>query len=126
MPTVHTKDRRSSERVTFPSPLVLSLPEGSEPAVLRNLSVAGISCTTARRYAELTQIRITLDLPPAKAGEEPPLRLEVTGAVVRCRPLRHGTGRRRYEVALFFTDLGDHARVQLEKIVRSRLDAPQP
>ena len=125
MPTVHTKDRRTSERVTLPSPLVLTVPEGSEPAALRNLSVAGISCTTGRRYPEMTQIRVTLDLPSAKAGEEPPLRLEVTGVVVRCRPLRHGTGRRRFEIALYFTDLGDNARLQLERIVRSRLE-PSP
>jgi len=45
--------------------------------------------------------------------------------VVRCRPLRHGTGRRRFEMALYFTDLGDNARLQLERIVRSRLE-PSP
>ena len=126
MATVHTKDRRTSERVTFPTPLVLSVPDGSEPAALRNLSVAGISCTSARQYAEMTQIRITLDLPAAKSGEEPPLRLEVTGVVVRCRALRHGTGRRRFELALYFTDLGDNARTQLERIVRSRLEPTTP
>jgi hypothetical protein len=123
MSTVHTKDRRTSERVTFPTPLVLSLPDAAETAALRNLSVAGISCTTARRYPEMAQIKITLDLPAANPGEEP-LRLEVMGAVVRCQPLRHGTGRRRFEVALYFTDLGDKARAQLEKIVRSRLEPP--
>jgi hypothetical protein len=121
MPTVHTKDRRTSERVTFPSPLMLTAPDGAEPARLRNLSVAGISCTTACRYPEMAQLKITLDLEPATPDGAPGFRLEVNGAVVRCRPLRHGTGKRRFEVALYFTDLGDAARKKLTELVRSRV-----
>lgn len=124
MPTVQSKNRRASERVTLRSPLTLTAPDGAEPAKLRNLSVAGISCTTSCRYAEMALVKITLDLEPAKAGAEA-FRLEVTGAVVRCRPLRHGTGRRRYEVGLYFTDLGDAAREKLTELVRSRV-APEP
>src|SRR5262249_28776386 len=124
MPTVQTKDRRGGERVTFHSPLTLTAPDGAEPAKLRNLSVAGIACTTSCAYHEMTRVKITLDLEPEKTGAAG-FRLEVTGAVVRCRPLRHGTGQRRYEVALYFTDLGDAAREKLAELVRSRV-APAP
>lgn len=123
MPTVQSKDRRASERVTLRSPLTLTAPDGAEPAKLRNLSVAGIACTTSCRYPEMTRLKITLDLEGAKEGS-PGFRLEVTGAVVRCRPLRHGTGRRRYDVALYFTDLDDGAREKLAELVRSRV-APE-
>lgn len=120
MPTIETKDRRSGERVTLRSPLTLIAPDGAEPAKLRNLSVAGIACTTSCRYPEMARVKITLDLEPEKEGTAG-FRLEVTGAVVRCRPLRHGTGRRRYEVALYFTDLDDNARQKLIDLIRSRV-----
>jgi hypothetical protein len=110
MPTVQTKDRRGGERVTFHSPLTLTAPDGA--------------CTTSCAYPEMTRVKITLDLEPEKSGAQG-FRLEVTGAVVRCRPLRHGTGQRRYEVALYFTDLGDAAREKLAELVRSRV-APAP
>jgi hypothetical protein len=124
MPTTHRKDRRASERVTVRSPLVLSAEEGAEPARLRNLSVAGIACTTARRYAEMTKLKISLELAPADPEGGGRVCLEVTGAVVRCRALRHGTGNRRYELAVYFTDLSEPARLQLAEIVRSRQVAP--
>lgn len=119
------QDRRHHPRVDFWSPLLLNAPDGAEPAALRNLSTAGLACTTSRAFPELTQLKVTLDLPPVVPGEGPGLRLEVTAAVVRCQPLRHGTGRRRYEVALFFTDLSETGRAALTELVRSRL-APAP
>lgn len=117
-----TQDRRQSDRVTFWSPVVLEAPDGAEPAALRNLSVAGLSCTTSRPFTEMTQLKLTLDLPATKEGESP-LRLELQGAVVRCRPLRHATGKRRFDVALYFLDLTDAARQALTELVRTRLGA---
>src|SRR5262249_36013835 len=66
-----TQDRRQSDRVTFWSPVVPQAPDGAEPAALRNLSVAGLSCTTSRPFPEMTQLKLTLDLPATKEGESP-------------------------------------------------------
>jgi hypothetical protein len=115
----NTKDRRRSERVTVWSPVQLSAPEGAAPAALKNLSVAGLCCTTSRQFPELSLVKIALDV--AGAGDDERVRLELDGAVVRCTPLRHGTGKRRYEVALYFTDLSPKARQSLAEFVQRRL-----
>jgi hypothetical protein len=122
MSKTNTKDRRSSERVTLWSPVELAGPEGAAPAALKNLSVAGICCTTSRAFPELSLVKVMLDLPsPAAEARSERTRLELTGAVVRCVPLRHGTGKRRFEVALYFTELTARARQSLADLVRRRL-----
>jgi hypothetical protein len=115
---IHTKDRRRDERVTLRSPVELTAADETVPAALKNLSVAGLLCTTSRNFPELTLLKVALDLPGD--GEER-LRLELSGAVVRCEPIRHGTGKRRFELALYFTELGAKARQSLEDLVRRRL-----
>jgi hypothetical protein len=120
MANTDLKDRRRGERVTLWSPVELSAEDGSAPAALRNLSVAGLCCTTSRKFPELALVKIRLDLPgPDEATGR--LQLELSGAVVRCIPLRHGTGKRRFEVALYFTELTPKARAQLASLVQARM-----
>ena len=114
------KDRRRGERVTLWSPVQITADDGSAPAALKNLSVAGLCCTTSRAFSELALVKIALDLPAEDETAER-LRLELTGAVVRCLPLRHGTGKRRFEVALYFTDLTAKSKASLMEHVRQRL-----
>ncbi len=116
-----TKDRRRSERVTFWSPVEISAPDGASPAALRNLSVAGLCCTTERPFPELSRVKIALDLTSGDAKDDARLRFELAGAVVRCQPVRHGTGKRRFELALYFIELSEKARISLVDLIRSRL-----
>ena len=82
MARTETKDRRRGERVTLWSPVQLCGADGSAPAALKNLSVAGLCCTTSRAFPELALVKIVVDLPGAgEEGER--LRLELDGAVVR-------------------------------------------
>src|SRR5688572_9338953 len=46
MERTNTKDRRHGERVTLWSPVQITADDGSAPAALKNLSVAGLCCTT--------------------------------------------------------------------------------
>jgi hypothetical protein len=71
----------------------------------------------------MTQLMVRLELPPLESVEEEGPVLELLGAVVRCQPHRRGSARRRFEVAIYFTDLSDQARQSLEKFIRERLDA---
>jgi len=121
MARTNTKDRRRSERVTLWSPVQLVAPDGSAPAALKNLSVAGLCCTTARAFPELSLVKVHLDLPAGGDPANEHVRLELSGAVVRCDTLRHGTGKRRFEVALYFTELTPKARQTLADLVRQRL-----
>jgi hypothetical protein len=120
MARTDTKDRRVGERVTLWSPVRITDDDGSAPAALKNLSVAGLCCTTSRAFPELALVKIGLDLPGAAHSDER-LQLELSGAVVRCVPLRHGTGKRRFEIALYFTDLSPKARQQLTGLVQARI-----
>lgn len=122
MATTSTRDRRRHERVTLATPVTLAAPTGALPAALCNLSVAGLRCTTARPLDEMTRLQITLDLPPLPNESLVGVRLEISGAVVRCTPLRHGTGKRRFDVAIYFLDLTDAARVTLADFVKRRLE----
>lgn len=99
----------------------LTAPDGSAPAALKNLSVAGLCCTTARAFPEMTLVKILLDLPAAAGDDAEHVRLELSGAVVRCEALRHGTGKRRFEVALYFTDLTAKSKESLMELVKQRL-----
>lgn len=121
MTTTRTQDRRRNERVTFSGPLAIRSEAGLEPASLRNLSVAGLSCTCARPFPEMATVLVSLDLPALPGEAASSVRLELTGAVVRCRRLPHGTGRRRYELALYFTGLAPHARTALSSLLEARL-----
>src|SRR5204863_7518604 len=91
--TTKTRDRRVSDRVTMWTPVQLTAPDGAAPAALKNLSVAGLCCTTARAFPEMTLVKIVLDLPAKPVGDAEHVRLELNGAVVRCLALRHGTGK---------------------------------
>jgi hypothetical protein len=121
MTTTHTQDRRRNERVTLAGPLAIRSQDGLEPASLRNLSVAGLSCACARPFPEMSTVLVSLDLPALPGEAASSVRLELTGAVVRCHRLPRGTGRRRYELALYFTGLAPQARSALSSLLEARL-----
>jgi hypothetical protein len=115
------KDRRTSDRVTPDRPLALQLTDEGVDATLRNISLAGVSCHCSVPFEEMTEMLVSLSLPPLPGAEDPGS-IEARGAVVRCRPMRHGTARRRYEVAIYFTELGDESRKTLQAFLEARLD----
>lgn len=117
-----SKDRRHSNRVTSERPLTLQLSEDRVDATLRNISLAGVSCHCSVPFPEMSEVQIHMTLPPLP-GEESLGTLEAVGAVVRCHPMRHGTARRRYEVAIYFTELSAADRETLQKFVHTRLEA---
>jgi hypothetical protein len=61
----------------------------------------------------MTTVRFHLDL-PLEGGAR---RVEGEGAVVRCR--RHGEG--RFEIAVFFTKIGEEDREALAEYVRQEV-----
>ncbi len=122
MPTL-IGERRRKPRVTIWSKITLEAPEGALDASLRNLSLAGLSCTTSTPFAEMTRLQVTLDLPePRNMG--PASRVQLSGAVVRCVPMRRGNARRRYEVGVFFDQMDEAVQGKLTAFLRSRQSSP--
>lgn len=82
--------------------------------------MAGISCTTSQEFDEMAELEVTLTLPALPGDEEGPTELRARAAVVRCAPLRRGTARRRYELALFFTKLTKESEKILQDFIQRR------
>lgn len=90
------KERRLHPRYVVEGKVELGL--GKEgPAVLRDISMSGLSCVSPRSFEEMTILEISMEL-PLKAGRRP---FRVGGAVVRSEKRREGG----YSVAIFFTQL---------------------
>ncbi len=113
-------DRRRNPRVTVWSPLTLQGPEGSVPATLRNLSLAGVSCITEQPFEEMTKMQVDLELPSVVDGKTSRNTVSIEAAVVRCEATPTSGPRRKYDVALFFPDLSDANREALENFLESR------
>ncbi|MDH3627232.1 MAG: PilZ domain-containing protein [Acidobacteriota bacterium] len=83
----------------------------------RNLSLGGLFCTSAAHFPEMTQVAIRLMLPVKQSGNGETEALEVDAVVVRSEPLPDSptSGEPRYELGLFFTNLSDTGREQLQR-----------
>ena len=106
-----TSERRAAPRVQMDFPGKLTLPDGTSDARIRNISVSGISCVTDRALPVMTQVELIILLPIAGS----PVPIHCAGAVVRSSPLEAHAD--QFETAIFFTELGEEARNELEDFV---------
>ena len=89
------KERRLHPRFSVDAKIELGGREG--PAMLRDLSMSGLSCVSKIAFEDMTVLEITMKLPhpdgavPFKAG----------GAVVRCEKSKDGG----HVMAIFFTQM---------------------
>jgi len=90
------KERRLHPRYVVPGKIELGV--GKEgPAVLRDLSMSGLSCVSPRAFDEMSVLEITMQL-PLHGGKKA---FKAGGAVVRCDKQREGG----HVVAIFFTQM---------------------
>jgi len=85
--------------------------------VARNLSLGGLYCSSTTDFPEMTRLAVRLMLPRNGGGpgdETDPV--EVEAVVVRHEAVDRATGDgQRFDLALFFTQVDDAARTQLER-----------
>ncbi|HEX5012078.1 MAG TPA: PilZ domain-containing protein [Planctomycetota bacterium] len=90
------KERRLHPRYVVEGKVELGV--GKEgPALLRDLSMSGLSCVSPKSFDEMTVLEITMQL-PMKGGKQP---FKAGGAVVRCEKSKAGG----HLVAVFFTQM---------------------
>jgi hypothetical protein len=90
------KERRLHPRYVVPGRVELGV--GKEgPAVLRDLSMSGLSCVSPKAFDEMTVLEVTMSL-PMKTGKTA---FKAGGAVVRCDKSKEGG----HVVAIFFTQM---------------------
>jgi hypothetical protein len=87
--------------------------------ISRNLSLGGLYCTSTADFPEMTRLAVRLLLPVAGAGGDvAPLDLEAV--VVRREELPAANGDRRFDLALFFTNIEPTSRERLRRYLISR------
>jgi len=115
-----TKERRAQPRAKGTPRFMVGLkPKGSAVQV-RDISVSGISFRVSNPIEFMTRLVMTLDFPSGHASKDPTAHGSILceGAVVRCEPVTGGN-KGEYEVAVFFTELSEHARKAIEKYVHT-------
>lgn len=109
-------ERRAHTRHEAEIALQGSAQEGGVVArmITRNLSMGGLYCTSTTDFAEMTRLAVRLMLPVGgRTDATAPVDLEAV--VVRREELPAVNGDRRYDLALFFTNVPTDARDHLRR-----------
>ena len=117
-------ERRGQPRVHADLPIQLALDGGATDANIRDISISGVCCETNCAVPVMTQVRLTIVLPDLlpdvlteQSGEQQPI--SCAGAVVRSIALPEN-GSDSFETAIFFTQMGESDRANLEDFIALR------
>lgn len=94
------------------------------PAMLKNISTSGLACVTQQPYQEMTMVEMSVQLPALPEEDRDYYPLECKGAVVRCEPVTRGNSRRKWIIAIFFTELDEKNKSILERYIKTRTTTP--
>jgi PilZ domain-containing protein len=106
-------ERRAHPRAKASLPVTIGAADRRIAARVRDLSRSGISFFAPTPFKEMTAVKVDLELPGAK-----PTQVRADGAVVRCLKMDG-----EYEVAIFFTAIGDGDRDAIGRLVEAKLKA---
>ncbi len=110
-------ERRRAQRALASFPVRFAEQKAGDAAVLRDISTIGLACTSPTPIAEMTLVGLDFALPGSVQQHH------VKGAVVRCEPLRGG-GKKQWDVAVYFTEIGKETKVALHNYVGKGKPAP--
>ena len=108
------KERRAYERHDTRIDIQGTADESGAVArmVASNLSLGGLYCTSTTDFPEMTRLAVRLMLPVSQAKPEP---VDVEAVVVRREKKNGSNGDARYDLALYFPNLSERARGQIER-----------
>ncbi len=109
------ENRREHPRYTTQIQIQGSPSEGGSVArmIASNLSLGGLYCSSSRDYAEMTQLAIRLVLPIEGCKESEGEPVDVEAVVVRRKELEGCNGDKRFELALFFTQVSPESKKRI-------------
>ena len=117
-----TRERRQAPRIT--AKLAMQVSGGEEASVLTtesiNLSTSGIQFLSRAFLSPLTKVSLTILLPPFGRRLRRERMLKIDGVIVRCEESERAKQRPRYELACYFTELGEEDRDLVEQYVAWR------
>ena len=110
-----SSERRRAPRAPASFAVRLSPAAESRPAQLKDISEIGLCCHSEEPVAEMTAVRIDFELPNRPGPHT------VAGAVVRCEAAEDNPG--GFEVAVYFTQVGEDTQKALREYVQGTLTA---
>ncbi len=112
-----SEERRRKPRAVVDLGVRFKLDGQSGTARVRDISGSGVMCTTDRALPLMTQVALVLVLP----GDHGRREIVCSGAVVRSGPSTRPAAARSssFDTAIFFTELLDSDRVEIEEYVSS-------
>ena len=114
-------ERRKNTRVDADLAIpTIELTEGGASATLKNISNAGILCTCLSRIPEMTVVEMKIQLPALPEENIDFYPFTCKGAVVRCEPGTRTKTKRKWYIAIYFTDMDDENRKTLEQYIHRR------
>jgi hypothetical protein len=99
---------------------VVELKDTDLSASLRNISASGLACTATRSIPEMTVVEMTVPLPALPKEEVAFYPFKCKGAVVRCEPISRGNSRRKWLIAIYFTEIDEANQKVLERYIHHR------
>lgn len=116
------KDRRRSPRVEASFGAKVTALDGGFEASVKNISMSGLLLQSDRKVPEMTVVHMRLVLPPTAKESRPSFAFEISGAVVRCQAVGRGNAK-KYELAVFLTDMPIETRSALREFIAERLNS---
>jgi hypothetical protein len=114
-------ERRKNTRVdTDLSVPIIELMDRGAPATLKNISNAGLACICLSKIPEMTVVNMAIQLPALPEEEVDFHPLACKGAVVRCEPVTRSNSRRKWLIAIYFTEMDEANRELLERYIQRR------
>ncbi|MFT4539335.1 MAG: hypothetical protein ACI841_002282 [Planctomycetota bacterium] len=105
------RERRQHTRAQAEWPIMIELEDGPHEARIRDISQAGVCFFLDRPVAEMTALRIELDVPGAQGQR----RIRGAGAVVRCEKI--SAALEHYEVAVYLQEMSEPDREWISAFV---------
>jgi hypothetical protein len=117
MKVAHERRRHPRARVALD--VRIGVPGQAAPAQVQDLSASGVRCITERNLPLMSQVHLVLLVPDAGQGAGMRREILARGAVVRSEPVRT-PGRTAFDTAIFFTQIEDSDRVEVQQFVAAR------
>jgi hypothetical protein len=118
------KERRKHRRATLELPLDVEGASAGDKAIRAktvNLSAGGFYCKVPFHVPLLTKLKVSMAVPVRdEKGREEDHVIMCEGMVVRIMPEKPQPKAKTYEIACFFTDIGDYDRMIIEEYLAEK------
>lgn len=112
------QERRSFPRADGGEDRVQAVVSGSTIRHVDNISCSGVLCRMNKNLPLMEKLLVSIELPDGNGGGTA-CSLECEGVVVRTEPFECECNGAEYQVAIFFTHLGEDARKRISEYVEN-------